>query len=346
MNYDEIGKFILKLRKEKGYSQNDLARMIPISRQAISKWERGVTIPDSSTLVRLSEIFDVSINELLKGEKLQNNSIEELQKTTLDIVDDSVLRTRNLKKKITILIFTILLLLISFFIYYFINSYNSIKIYYITAESEHFRVDGGLFITTSVRKYYKLDSLKYDMNMYHINNVKLYYKKNNNSRLIIDDESIDQIILDLDGYDYTFSDNDLKYVLKDSYLEINYNDDQTEIIPIHYQRSFVNDNLLFFQKKSEYNDNNNKNKYSELNRKVVEKIISSGQTNNNEYYDYFFVNDKQYRISYFKKSAKLSLYYEYNMLSNYYLYSDYVYCSNPIENCKKYYYDLAKNYIK
>ena len=190
MNYDEIGKFILKLRKEKGYSQNDLARMIPISRQAISKWERGVTIPDSSTLVRLSEIFEISINELLKGERIQNNTIEELQKTTLDIVDDSVLRTRKLKKKITILIFSLLSLLICFFIYYFINSYNSIKIYYITAESEHFRVNGGLFITTTVRKYYKLDSLKYDTNMYHINNVKLYYKKNNKNRLIIKDETI------------------------------------------------------------------------------------------------------------------------------------------------------------
>ena len=107
MNQDKIGKFICELRKEKNLSQYQLADLIPISRQGVSKWERGKTIPDTQTLIRLSEIFDVSINELLKGERLKNNSIEELEETTLSILDQSNKKTKTIKR-ITIISITII----------------------------------------------------------------------------------------------------------------------------------------------------------------------------------------------------------------------------------------------
>ncbi len=86
---NKTGKFILSLRQEKGLSQYQLAEMIPISRQAVSKWERGENIPDSYTLLKLSELFNVSINELLIGERTSDNSIESLEATTLTILDQS-----------------------------------------------------------------------------------------------------------------------------------------------------------------------------------------------------------------------------------------------------------------
>ena len=63
MNQDKMGKFIASLRKEKGITQYDLAEMIPVSRDAVSKWERGKRCPDPQVLVKLSEIFNVTINE-------------------------------------------------------------------------------------------------------------------------------------------------------------------------------------------------------------------------------------------------------------------------------------------
>ena len=83
MDQQKIGKFICSLRKEKNLSQTQLADMIPISRQAVSKWERGITIPDSSVLIKLSEIFAVSINEILAGEKIPKKSIKTLEKVTV-----------------------------------------------------------------------------------------------------------------------------------------------------------------------------------------------------------------------------------------------------------------------
>ena len=59
MNSKKTGEFICNLRKSNGMTQLELAEKIPISRQAVSKWERGETIPDASSLIKLSVIFNV-----------------------------------------------------------------------------------------------------------------------------------------------------------------------------------------------------------------------------------------------------------------------------------------------
>lgn len=67
MNKNEIGEQLSLLRKKYNYSQDDLAKKINISRQAISNWERGKSEPDMKTILELSEIYQVSIDELLVG---------------------------------------------------------------------------------------------------------------------------------------------------------------------------------------------------------------------------------------------------------------------------------------
>ena len=64
----ELGKQIKKYRIEKEYSQEDLANKIYVTRQSISNWENDKTYPDVNSLVLLSEIFQVSIDELIKGD--------------------------------------------------------------------------------------------------------------------------------------------------------------------------------------------------------------------------------------------------------------------------------------
>lgn len=56
---------ILELRTKKGLSQDELAEKLYVTRQAVSRWETGETIPNTETLKRLSKLFDVSINTLL-----------------------------------------------------------------------------------------------------------------------------------------------------------------------------------------------------------------------------------------------------------------------------------------
>lgn len=61
----ETKDVIYQLRREKGYSQEELAEKVYVTRQAVSRWETGETIPNTETLKLLSKLFDVSINTLL-----------------------------------------------------------------------------------------------------------------------------------------------------------------------------------------------------------------------------------------------------------------------------------------
>ena len=64
-----LGETIYRLRTEKQLSQGDLAEMLEVSRQSISKWENNSAVPELEKLIRLSEIFEVSLDELVKGEE-------------------------------------------------------------------------------------------------------------------------------------------------------------------------------------------------------------------------------------------------------------------------------------
>lgn len=68
MNNEKIGSFIANLRKSKNMTQKELASKLNISDKAVSKWERGISLPDISILPKLSEILDIEISELLNGE--------------------------------------------------------------------------------------------------------------------------------------------------------------------------------------------------------------------------------------------------------------------------------------
>ena len=61
----EAKDMLLKLRTERGLSQNALAEKLFVTRQAVSRWERGDTLPNTETLKLLSKLYDVSINTLL-----------------------------------------------------------------------------------------------------------------------------------------------------------------------------------------------------------------------------------------------------------------------------------------
>lgn len=256
MDNKKIGEFILKLRKEQKLTQDELAEKIPISRQAVSKWERGITIPDSATLLKLSEIFNVSINEILCGQKLNLKNKKEINNLSLNLYNKII---KN-KKIIRLLIGCIILLFIMFLSYYFINQYNSIQIYIINGQSENFLVSNGLFIETNYKKYFKIDNLEHS-NQYTINSITLFYKDKNNNDILIysinDNKGI--LFTDYAGYNEYLPKENIKRIVNNLYLKIIYNDDLQEIMKLDLKRDYINNELIF--KKDEYiKDNSLKNK--------------------------------------------------------------------------------------
>ena len=76
MDQLQTGKFIANCRKQKNLTQIQLAEKLGITDKAVSKWERGVAMPDSSIMIELCDILGISVNELLSGEKngMENNN--------------------------------------------------------------------------------------------------------------------------------------------------------------------------------------------------------------------------------------------------------------------------------
>ena len=72
MDYNKIGTFIAAERKAKKLTQAKLAEKIFVSEKTISKWENGNGIPDTNTLPKLCEVFGVTMNELLNGERISS----------------------------------------------------------------------------------------------------------------------------------------------------------------------------------------------------------------------------------------------------------------------------------
>ena len=76
MDQIKIGRFIAERRKKASLTQMQLAEKLGITDKAISKWERGIAMPDTSIMLKLCDILGISVNELLSGEKIdmENNN--------------------------------------------------------------------------------------------------------------------------------------------------------------------------------------------------------------------------------------------------------------------------------
>ena len=70
MNQEKIGNFMLKLRKEKKFTQKELADKLNVTDRAVSHWDNGRSLPDVSLYKPICEMFDITVNELLTGERL------------------------------------------------------------------------------------------------------------------------------------------------------------------------------------------------------------------------------------------------------------------------------------
>ena len=77
MNTKKIGNFIANLRKEKNLTQKELADKLNITDKAVSRWETGKNMPDISILEMLAKELGVTINELLLGEKIDEQDFKE-----------------------------------------------------------------------------------------------------------------------------------------------------------------------------------------------------------------------------------------------------------------------------
>lgn len=101
MNQEKIGKFIAKMRKEKKLTQQELAEKLGVSDRTIGNWENGRNMPDLSLFKPLCEELNISINDLLSGEKLKKEKYQEkFEENVINTIDYSNKRIKLSKDHI------------------------------------------------------------------------------------------------------------------------------------------------------------------------------------------------------------------------------------------------------
>lgn len=95
MNQESIGKFISEKRREKGLTQQELASQLGVSINAVSKWERGICLMDMSLLKPLSSILEVNVIDILSGEIVSSNDIQEKYEESIE----NIIKLNKIKSK-------------------------------------------------------------------------------------------------------------------------------------------------------------------------------------------------------------------------------------------------------
>lgn len=116
MGQKKIGSFLRELRKEQRITQEDLAEKLNVSSRTISRWETGSNMPDISLLIEIADFFDVSIPEIINGERKSEKMDEEVKEVAEKLSDYADAEKVNIIKEIRKLSIGGVIALIAYFI--------------------------------------------------------------------------------------------------------------------------------------------------------------------------------------------------------------------------------------
>lgn len=263
MKQEKIGSFIALKRKEKKLTQEELASKLNISKNAVSKWERGLSLPDVSTMPLLCEILEITLNELFNGEMNGNND---------GIINYFKLQNRKIRLKSIVIILVVIIAIISIF---FVNNFDNIKGYVLSGESENFWYQDNLLILSNIKNInvFGFVSSKND-NITEDDIESMNFSCNN--YLILETGHLKGIVEENYGYDAYFP-KEVTNNLDKCKIEIVYKDKGTyknETINLKVKKILENKKLLYIKSQQIAVNENNYN--WEDNQTVRNKYIING----------------------------------------------------------------------
>lgn len=241
MNNKQVGKFLKELRKEKGLTQYEVADKLMLTRATISKWERGAMGFTPKNLTLLCEFFNVSTDELIAGERNKKGLRDKVNEITLNVLNNNIKLHRMFKVAVAIII----ILVVSFLVYYFYTFYNSVKIYSIYLNSDKYAVKYGQLTKTSDKIYFYLDIDYLIENVDDIESVQLFYI--NGSKLVTLGETTELkpfSITSSKGYDELINFDEFEIALKRMYIYVNFKDGDFERVDVKFDRIYSNTKVL------------------------------------------------------------------------------------------------------
>ena len=103
MNQVKIGNLLKELRKEKNYTQEQLADKLGVSQRTVSRWETGHNLPDLDILIEMADFYNVDLRELLNGERKGEKMDREIEETVMKVAEYSNEEKSQLTRKMSVL---------------------------------------------------------------------------------------------------------------------------------------------------------------------------------------------------------------------------------------------------
>lgn len=287
---EKVGKFIENLRKEKGLTQQDLADILSVSNQAVSKWEGGRNLPDIAIQRVICDTFNITMEELHAGER----DIKKRNKTK---------KIRKENKIFSIALMCIVPVMV-FFVVYFIINFRALKIYYSNSQitNEENSIRANLLIFKLPRKLIifinNIYPCNYEVKDSDLLDLKLYSgnKKLLNSSMIKNDVFEVVTAQDIDR-------KNIRLVLKI---------DSVDGISKTFERKMK----LIKYENNEKNDDKYKNKSLKFlsNDEIVKKLLKDGYINTeNEVYEKEIIeNNATTRVKYDLDHDYINILYIHN----------------------------------
>lgn len=281
-NNEKRGKFIAELRNEKGYTQQELGNLLNYTDKAISRWERGEATVNLDVISDLSNIFDVSIAELIYGERKIEENEQEIQDNIEEELTNNYHKFRKGTTKMIITFMSVIIL--GLILIYMIFIRNSISVYSIMGESDNISEKNGTLILSNKLSIMNFNQLTIKSDKV-IENIQIYYiDKSKNKIYLFSGTNDNYYIEEKNGYE----EYHLKAIPKrELILEIDYTDGSAETLNLQLQRKFVNDSI--FPKKVDTINDETKTS-SKSNDNLEERLYSLGFEKEEDEFVYI-VND-------------------------------------------------------
>lgn len=120
-----LSKNLKIFRERKGLTQENVAETLNVVRQTISKWEKGISVPDADMLIRLAEVLDVSVSELI-GSDVTDEKNEDMIAVELARVADQLASRNHRSKRIIKCVLIFLVILLLFFVFLFVINFSAV----------------------------------------------------------------------------------------------------------------------------------------------------------------------------------------------------------------------------
>lgn len=310
----EFATTIYRIRQERKLTQKEIGDIIGVSDRTISKWENGTTVPDLCQIRNICKKLEISPSLLIKSEKKLSDNITNLRRKMGKILNYIL---HNIFLITFILVFILLLL-------YFINNYNSIKIYDLKYNSENISFENGYLFKTKVTNILIINDIKINKIKYNPidTKVKLYTLVNGDKKIIYTSENLNNIYIEENksGADLLSKDV-IESIKQNLYLLIETKDENNNEYNYECQITFkekYNNNKLLYKS---YIKNNsvdtlgfpfdNLTDSQKINNKST-KVMSKNNNNANKLASLGYEYDKENDV-YFKVDENTKIEYQVNI---------------------------------